>query len=50
MKLIPPENTGRYLAFLTDENWDAIDFRRFSRSYPKGLRQYDFSIERLLGH
>ncbi|ABC27126.1 ABC-type sugar transport system, periplasmic component [Hahella chejuensis KCTC 2396] len=48
MGLLTPDNVDKYLQFIVGVNWSDIDFTRFSKVLNPQLKQYDFSLERLL--
>lgn len=48
MQAITPDNAARYLERFGERNWSIIDFSRFSKSYNKSLKKYDFSLDNLL--
>jgi len=40
---IDSSNVDQYQTFFTDQNWQKIDFRRFSKKLTPSIRRYDFS-------
>ena len=48
MALLTRENVDRYYGFLIDQNWDAVDFRKYSKILNPKLKTYDFSFESLM--
>ncbi len=48
LKRIDRNNVGPYLHHFGDQNWDKVDFSRFSKVLNKDVTSYDFSLEALL--
>ena len=48
MQAITADNVQQYLSKFKDQNWNKIDFKRFSKKYNPALRNYDFSLDALL--
>ncbi|MFB2862077.1 ABC transporter substrate-binding protein [Aeromonas sp. MdU4] len=46
--VIDAQNVDQYLSVFGDENWQKIDFTRFSKELNPSLKKYDFSIEAIL--
>jgi len=47
MSAITKANVDEYLNYFGDQNWDKIDFRKFSKTYNPALKEYDFSLPKL---
>ena len=48
MQIISKENIQFYLQWLGENNWEDLDFRRFSKVFNPKLKKYDFRLESLL--
>ncbi|WP_022664220.1 ABC transporter substrate-binding protein [Desulfospira joergensenii] len=48
MTLLTMENIDRFHGLLTEQNWDEVDFSRYSKILHPELKRYDFSFETLL--
>lgn len=46
--VIDAQNVDQYLSVFGDENWQKIDFSRFSKIRNPRLKKYDFSMEAIL--
>lgn len=46
--LIDRSNLEKYLPLLNRNNWEKIDFKRFSKTYNPSLKHYDFSPDAVL--
>ncbi|MFC3092790.1 hypothetical protein DRW07_01050 [Alteromonas sediminis] len=50
LEALTRDNIDRYAAFLTQEKWQHIDFKKYSKCYTPALKQYHFSATQLLHH
>jgi len=50
MFLLSNENIDKYLYKFSNENWDKIDFRKYSKTLNPNLLNYDFSINSLFNN
>ncbi len=48
MLLLNSENINKYYDFLTIQDWDKIDFTKYSKVLNPNIQKYDFSFESLL--
>lgn len=48
MDPITKENVNTFLTHLGDQNWDKIDFRKFSKVFNPKLKKYNFGLEAIL--
>ena len=48
MTVIDKTNVARYLAIFGDQNWDKIDFNKFSRWKNTPLKNYQFNLTKIL--
>ena len=46
MTLLSDENVDKYYEFLTQQDWEKIDFSKFSKVLNSKLKKYDFSIDK----
>ncbi len=48
MSLLTSKNINRYYDFLTLQNWEKIDFKKYSKFLNPKVEQYDFTFDTLL--
>ncbi len=47
MHLLSRENIAQHYDFITNQDWEKVDFTRFSKAFNPDIKQYDSSFDNL---